>query len=865
MKILFTSIMIALSVSSAYTQSWEADQSKIGKSRQGGFDYQLSKYTKEQVGELKNLPFNYEGVRTFHHAPAPGIHPRIYFNPEERTDIISRLKNTNVGKETAKLMRAHASLINLPYGSCGYSKNKPYSQNSEGIEYISNPGMFNVYKLYDAISQPDAPEGLLDEYIGEGRKKELRRFAAGLSCEAFECYLHEPDEKDILPPYTENTASSYKKRAEKLARAMTYWAKAYLDFYETRPKKKAVQKYDQLGGVHMPVMYDINYWAMTDKQRDIVRKAISLTIPEKPKYGVNCEPFTTTSNWTTLNFYEIIPNLAIEGEQGYNPQLTKDWVEVLYKFLNYGFYSDGFPWEGLGKNYMMTGQLNALARRGYSFLGHPHVRNFTSFYLSQIAQPFGYAFIGDDLYGGTDGGMITDNPEFGGYRFHSIDAIGLNYAYPNDPGASFVWRNYVCNKTKDGKEFIDLSNPAFSPGTHNYFDRMAVLISYADDWHSVSDRAEHNKQAVKGEKDYFSDGRGLVIMRSGFGNDDMYVQFNVRQNFGGHTAADRNDFTISALGRIWMPREAAYGVVESDFFSCVLIDGKGISISPDEGVKSRQPAKVIDYNSNETYCRASGDATYAYNWDFRWKNGPLSQPHPLLSKNEGWEKAAETLNDFMYVKNTEEPYYNKPFYEFGSWNAINKGDKERIIKKRVNNMDYVIRNIAMSKGDNPFLVVADDIKKSGNEKADYTSYLQMATDLKLEKIENIKEKEGLYDIIVKDNKNRRLLIRVISHNNYKNGNKIQADFGDLKDQNGNYFVKRNKELKRKRIALYSNDVVSPDFKFIIFPLAEGTDMPETKWNKNHTAITVEWGKKKQEISFSSRKEKNNTEISIKAL
>lgn len=28
---------------------------------------------------------------------------------------------------------------------------------------------------------------------------------------------------------------------------------------------------------------------------------------------------------------------------------------------------------------MMTGQLNALARRGYSFLGHPHVRKFTSF------------------------------------------------------------------------------------------------------------------------------------------------------------------------------------------------------------------------------------------------------------------------------------------------------------------------------------------------------------------------------------------------------------------------------------------------------------------------------------------------------
>lgn len=862
MKHLFNGIIAALLLcNNLYAQHWEGDLSKAGKSQPGGFDYHLKEYTVEQVGSRKNIAPDYNGVRSFTHAPAPGIHPRIYFNPEDREAIINRLQQTEVGKETARLLRAHASLVNLPYGSGGYQKGKPYSQNSQGMEYIPNPGMFNTYKLYEQISSVDAPKGLLDNFIGDGKKEELRRMAAGLSSEALECYLHEPDQKDIQAPYTSSNALTYRQRAEKLARAMAYWADAFVTYYKDQAPQKAVNKYDQLGGMHMPVMYDINFWAMNEEQKNIVRKAISMTVPRQPKYGMYCEPFTTTSNWTTLNSFEVIPNLAIEGEPGYKPEATRNWVQVLYKFLNYGFYLDGFPWEGLGKNYMMTGQLNALARRGYSFLGHHNVRKFTSFYLSQIVQPFGFAFIGDDLYGGTDGGSGT-NPEFGGYRFHAIDAIGLNYAYPNDAGCSFVWRNYVGNKTKEGKEFIDLTNGTFSPGTHNYFDRMAILVSYADDWHSNKDWTEHHKEAVKKQLDYFADGRGLAIMRSGFGNDDLFAQFNVRQNFGGHTSADRNDFTFSALGRIWVPREAAAEVTEMDFFSCLLINHEGMKVSPDEGVKSRQPVKVLEYKSTDKSCIAVGDATYAYNWDFRWKSGPLSEPHPFLNKNEGWTKAEETLNEFMLTPVKDEPYFNKPFYEFGNWNAGKIGDKERIIKRKVNNMDHVVRTLAMAKGKHPFLIIVDDIAKENSEKADYTSYIQMATDLSLDKIQEGKKGSELYDVIVKDKNDRRLLIRVISHNNYKDGNKIQADFGELKDKAGNYFIKRGKEMKRQRVALEARNVVSPDFKVLMFPLRSGDAFPETVWNKNKTELSVKWKDEVQTIRFTPDTNKKRTIVSV---
>lgn len=226
------------------------------------------------------------------------------------------------------------------------------------------------------------------------------------------------------------------------------------------------------------------------------------------------------------------------------------------------------------------------------------------------------------------------------------------------------------------------------------------------------------------------------------------------------------------------------------------------------------------------------------------------------------EKANETLNDFMLKPVKDEPYFEKPFYEFGSWNASRSGDKERIVKRKVNNMDHVIRTVTMCKGKHPFLIVVDDAAKEKNEKADYTSYIQLATDLTLDKIQETGKKNGLYDVIVKDKKNRKLLIRVIDHNNYKIGNQIQANFGELKQTDGNYFVKRKKVMKRQRVAFEASQVVSPDFKMLLFPLAPGDALPETVWNKNKTELSVKWKDETQTIRFVPTADSKRTSVTV---
>ena len=53
---------------------------------------------KEKDFGSRNVTFNQEGVRKVNQVPAPGIHPRIYFGPDDLPEIRKNLKETNCGQ-----------------------------------------------------------------------------------------------------------------------------------------------------------------------------------------------------------------------------------------------------------------------------------------------------------------------------------------------------------------------------------------------------------------------------------------------------------------------------------------------------------------------------------------------------------------------------------------------------------------------------------------------------------------------------------------------------------------------------------------------------------------------------------------------
>ena len=395
----------------------------IAQSNQvGGFGYNWSKYDKsyEQGLGQRTVIFDSTDMRAIAHAPEIGTHPRVFFGPSEIPDIKNRLSTTRSGQAITDQIHAFTTLLH--FGAANYNHNSSYGSDSEGNRWIDNSGFWDSKSYYDKLVAEDASvwDGV------EIKRKHIT--ACAMALEAFECLMNE-GETDV------DTGLSYEERSRELARAMAFWASLALSDSDVNASN---DNFNHFGGTHMALAYDLNYNAMTTTQRDLVRKAIAKIIPDQPRHGGHLMAFANTSNWSTLNSFEIIFNLAIEGEPGYKPQLTEKWMRALHNFITYGWYPSGAGYEGLGKNYQFVTTLIACAKRGYSLLAHPHVKAYGREFLPAILQPFGHGFTSYDVWGGSGHDAVL-----GGYKNSPSDIIGLKWIFPNDEKIDFMWRNYI--------------------------------------------------------------------------------------------------------------------------------------------------------------------------------------------------------------------------------------------------------------------------------------------------------------------------------------------------------------------------------------------------------------------------------------
>lgn len=828
----------------------------------GGYDYAWDDYPDSDFGPLV-INFDYTGVRDIEHAPDAGIHPRIYFNPSDVPEIKNRLTTTSSGQEIMAQVHAFTTLLNLGYTAGGYNHNYSYGSDSFGNKRIDNPGKWDSSDIYeDLVNEiPTALDGV------DTKRRYL--LSSVMALEAFECLMMEGE-------MDSDTGMDYDTRASNLATAMAYWAELVLGDPDLN-----WNNYNYFGGEQMALCYDINFNAMTVAQQDLVREALAEIIPSEPRYGAETDPYATTSNWVGLNTFEILTNLAIEDELGYNESLTIEYMRAYRKFLNYGFYESGTPYEGMGKNYQFVSVLVAMAKRGYSLLGHPYVRNYGNNFLAAITQPYGHSFTSTDVWGGSG----WDN-EIGGYKFNPNDAVGLKWAFPDDSGIDFMWRNYIGEFYKNNSTgYVYQSIEPTSNGYHNHMIPAAI---FALDYES-GDFAVKAEEALESES-YFAPERGLAIIRSGFEQDDMMMHFHCRQDLGGHTHGDRNSFAMSALGRIWMRYTFGSEFQETEYHSTILIDDIGIKINPKDGKKARMPGSILGFSDIETSAQVSGDATYAYSWEWDWESRPSTQDHSQLGIN-GWEAVTETWNDFRYQAGAED-YHNLSFYDYAHWKDPFR--LERMVKRPYNTMERVYRTAAMIRGDYPFLIIADDVQKD-QEIHNYKWLGQMASDLVVHSTDvNFDYNDYKSDIILEETGgNRRLLIRVLNNNDYCshqlqiNGEPASATYhaggsviSDAKIKSdstinfyggtlvelqagfeaeaGSIFVADNENCSNDNYVpgyletltpgingnnpitrlVVEADVVSPDFRILLYPHNAGDVLPTTSWNEDKTEVTV---------------------------
>ena len=109
--------------------------------------------------------------------------------------------------------------------------------------------------------------------------------------------------------------------------------------------------------------------------------------------------------------------------------------------------------------------------------------------------------------------------------------------------------------------------------------------------------------------------KGYAYARSDWGPDAVRLDFDARSDLWdlGHIHADRNSFTLSALGRRWVS-DPGYHMEYSDLHAGVLIDGQGQSGTSTDDVQlwPPMPATLIELRDDDALFVAAGDATHAY-------------------------------------------------------------------------------------------------------------------------------------------------------------------------------------------------------------------------------------------------------------
>jgi hypothetical protein len=825
-----------------------------------------------QVLGLKQITYDYQGGQTLSKAPAPGVHPRIFFNAEDLPAIRARLTNTAVGVEAFRMCQIYTTFLRSGTSAYYAGTNNWTLTMPDGTPRISNTGFCDKSAAYAELVAGKTTT--LANWITTDPNgiTFLSTLSGEMTMEAFECLIKDGQ-------------SGISTRAANLAKAMDTWATYVLadPAYPGYP----VGRVWEFGQHQMALTYDLAYNYMTKDQRDHVRKALALMMtclfnhssagPNSPINGVGYKgvgqaPESVTSNHVAIDTYKLLVACALEGEVtladgGFDNLFLSQWfakaMGAMHDFLTYGFFDDGGQWEGQGKNYLYGEHLIPMARRGYNFFAHPHVQAYMKRWLPAVIQPYGYSFTSYDLLGGSG-----YNAEKGRQFIHGGDFLSLKWMFPNDPAADLGYRNYILTEYKDAssgqwKTYIDCTMNKFT--FHgSYFHGLIPLMSYPSDI-SVTNSLKQQFTDILGSLDYLEPTGATLVSRSSFDTNAMSTIVHMRQDFGGHTFSDRNAFSITALGRLFLrfsSGSSSSGVQNGAYQNIIDVDGLEMYITPQEGDKMRIPEKVAAWTpTNGPAMFITGDTTYAYSWQWIWNNFPTGGFVPLSG---GYQPEMNCFNNFRRADNRDPLAYGDiPFVNFPQWDTpdVNEG----VQSAPYNPMLQVMRTVGMVRGTNPYMLEFNDIQKDLSPH-DYLWHTCVSDDLTLLAGTNLPAGcNAGTDLVLQEpaaTGNRSILIRFLSEDT--NGVRISAGTNVLGQfTNGaasvvpyvglstNYLAgdtnllfqiaggnglghlefQTNTTTKDKwtRLVHELSNSVAPGFKILYYPFTNGAAIPSTVW------------------------------------
>jgi len=357
----------------------------------------------------------------------------------------------------------------------------------------------------------------------------------------------------------------------------------------------------------------------------------------------------------------------------------------------------------------------------------------------------------------------------------------LKYVWPKNLPLDYAWRNRMGDKYEKFNQFHDYLLPAIFG---------ANLLSES-----------RHAAAIGMPLAFYSEDRGFSVARSSWESDAISLRFSSRVDLHttGHYHSDQNNFTLSARGRDWI-KDWGYHSYRDFQHNLVLIDGKAQGYFPSA---SEFPLFI----HNDVITTSVGDAQYAYT--YRWVHN--SRRGASDYKRYSWE-----LEPGLDQKGRTNTTWRS------QWNPVQKA----------------FRTISLIRGQHPYVLVVDDVKKDDRTRV-YDWLLQM---LETNKVISKRDNE-----VILAQGRERLLVRIIHANETARSSFENFRVDRMVDNGGVDRVHANIGTKRRLI--FTTRAKELGFKVLLYPHSEGMPLPVTSADKNGESIQINFAGQNDVFEF----------------
>ncbi len=650
-----------------------------------------------------NVKLDFDGLdkARFKPPPAPGVHPRVFINPEDVPEIRRKTKDTKIGQILiGKLREQVAGLKDNPAFQKLATGDESGAEKDGIIRLMANAALL-------CLIEDDAARG-----------KEL---AAAVATYA------KAREKEILRKgeiEARRGSVNWKPLIKKEFSGVLGWQNWTMNLINHH---------------HIGYAYDFLYNWMTEEQRAAVRHAIATATAKHYSWSMGIAG-PSTHNWDVIHANLGILTLSIEGEEGYDPKVAAWTKQILANYYTYGLNDSGTPHERGGKNAIALVYGLPFSRRALdgvipvaypqNLMAIPNVRRFVTGYVMNLQTPWRGTM---QIYGAWGGNEMPLSRWLG-------DIMAVRHAYPDDPAVDFVWRCAV-GENYETLQAIKVSQHTFGG------DELVQLLLFADDYRSAASPQEQ-VDSLKAPLDYFCPQRLLLETRSDWTPEALQFYLHAQALYSAHPRFGRGHFLLNGLGRPWTfyARIADAGgllghVGETEHYSCVLIDGVGNGFENSVGV---------DYAHNQNGAFVSVDNKIPFAWEQQGK------PREGAPSWNDWGQQTQAQMIPLYKPARDIPGIRRPKTTVPNWDFpgnIGKPDDKLALYERFP-MEYAFRTGGVVRGAHSYALVVDDYKKDGQTRR-YSWQFIVQPDLSIESQNDsrvlLKEKAG----------GRRLLIHAL--------------------------------------------------------------------------------------------------------